>query len=62
MRDLGNDSLDVEFALDLFELADRYLVDALKQLCEDAILKTVSVSNGTLNQGFHENWMHFRFQ
>lgn len=43
VRALGSDAVDVEFALDLLELADRYLVDALKQLCEDVILKTIPV-------------------
>ena len=46
---LGSDSVDAEFALDLLEVADRYLVDDLKQLCEDAIMKSTTVSVRTLS-------------
>ncbi|CAM9849889.1 unnamed protein product [Ascophyllum nodosum] len=42
---LGSDSVDAEFALDLLEVADRYLVDDLKQLCEDAIMKSTTTKN-----------------
>lgn len=40
---LGADTLDLDLALDLLEVADQYLVEALKRLCENAFAKTVSV-------------------
>lgn len=40
---LGADYLDLEFTLDLLDVGDQYLVDALKRLCEKAILKNITV-------------------
>lgn len=37
-------SLDLDFALDLLDVADQYLVQALKRFCEHAIVKTMTVS------------------
>ncbi|CAM9238533.1 unnamed protein product [Scytosiphon promiscuus] len=42
---LGADFLDLEFCLDLMELSDQYLVESLKRLCEDAIMRNITVEN-----------------
>ena len=41
----GGGGMDLEFALDLLAVADQFLVDALKRLCEGAIQKSISVEN-----------------
>lgn len=40
---LGADALDLEFCLDLMDVSDQYLVGSLKRLCEDAVLRNVTV-------------------
>lgn len=40
---LGADCPDLEFCLDLLEIADQYLVDALERLCENTVLKGITV-------------------
>eukprot|EP00904_Undaria_pinnatifida_P006408 jgi/Undpi1/2898/HiC_scaffold_14.g06275.m1 len=42
---LGADCLDLEFCLDLLEIADQYLVDALERLCENTVLKGITEYN-----------------
>ncbi|CAM9994128.1 unnamed protein product, partial [Hapterophycus canaliculatus] len=42
---LGADFLDLEFCLDLMELSDQYLVGSLKCLCEDAVMRNITVDN-----------------
>ncbi|CAN0164477.1 unnamed protein product [Ectocarpus sp. 6 AP-2014] len=42
---LGADSLDLEFCLDLMDLSDQYLMGSLKRLCEDAVLRNITVEN-----------------
>lgn len=41
---LGADIIDLEIVLDLLAIADQFLVDGLKVLCENAVLKKVTVS------------------
>ena len=41
-------AVELDFALDLLALADQYLVDDLKRLCESAIQKSISVENVAL--------------
>lgn len=40
---LGADALELEFCLDLMDVSDQYLVGSLKSLCEDAVLRNVTV-------------------
>ncbi|CAN0576510.1 unnamed protein product, partial [Laminaria digitata] len=40
---LGADCLDLEFCLDLLDVADQYLVGALKRLCENTVMKGITV-------------------
>lgn len=43
---LGADFLDLEFCLDLMDVSDQYLVGQLRGLCEDAILRNITVRRG----------------
>ena len=45
MRCLDPKSVQVGFALDVLEVADQFLTDALKQLCEVAIHRAIRVEN-----------------
>eukprot|EP00903_Cladosiphon_okamuranus_P014621 g13558.t2 len=42
---LGADVLDLDFWLDLMDVSDQYLVGSLKRLCEDAVLRNITVDN-----------------
>ena len=38
-------SVRLEFALDLLKMADQYLLDPLKNMCEKSIYKSIDVDN-----------------
>lgn len=40
---LGADSIDLEFCLDLMDVADQYLVGSLQRLCEDTVMMNITV-------------------
>ncbi|CAM9563936.1 unnamed protein product [Pylaiella littoralis] len=42
---LGADSIDLEFCLDLMDVADQYLVGSLQRLCEDTVMMNITVEN-----------------